>query len=382
MNSEKDIYRKLQEHMDNMPVGFPATESGVEIRMLKQLFTPEEAEIALNLSALPETLERIYKRIKKEKDIPPEKLENILDGLVDKGAIMGNKMLGKDNSGKKYYSKAQLAIGIFEFQVNRLTKELAEDFHQYMDEGFAKEFHTTKTSQMRTIPVNRSLELENYVGEYDSARQIVQDSEGPFSVLNCICRQAKDVTEDPCNLSDIRETCIGFQHMAQAAIDLGVGRKISKEETLEILDRAEEVGMVIQPENNQNPLFMCCCCGCCCSVLTMAKKLPTPSSYFNTNYFAEVDSELCVGCRKCVGRCQMEAVLMVDDIAEVDLDKCIGCGLCATTCKVDAIQLQIREEKEAPPKNHDALYKKIIMEKFGPWESVKMMSKGILGKKI
>ena len=38
-----ELYRKLQQHLDRMPVGFPATESGVEIRILRQLFTPEEA---------------------------------------------------------------------------------------------------------------------------------------------------------------------------------------------------------------------------------------------------------------------------------------------------------------------------------------------------
>jgi hypothetical protein len=173
MNAERNVYRRLQEHIDNMPVGFPATESGVEIRLLKQLFTPEEAEIALNLSAMPESLERIHKRVSKERDISLEELENILDQMVGKGAIMGGPMLAKEGSDRKYYSKAQLAIGMFEFQVNRLTRELAEAMHQYGEEGFAKEFHTTKTSQMRTIPINKSLELERYVGGYDNARQIV-----------------------------------------------------------------------------------------------------------------------------------------------------------------------------------------------------------------
>ncbi len=33
-----DIYRELQRHLDEMPVGYPRTESGVEIRILKHLF--------------------------------------------------------------------------------------------------------------------------------------------------------------------------------------------------------------------------------------------------------------------------------------------------------------------------------------------------------
>ena len=65
IEQEAKVYRKLQKYLDRMPISYPATESGVEIRILKHLFTPEEAEIALQLSMIPETVERIYKRIKK-----------------------------------------------------------------------------------------------------------------------------------------------------------------------------------------------------------------------------------------------------------------------------------------------------------------------------
>ena len=52
-----DLYRKLQRHLDRMPVAFPPTESGVEIRILQRLFTPDEARMALCLSAIPERLD-------------------------------------------------------------------------------------------------------------------------------------------------------------------------------------------------------------------------------------------------------------------------------------------------------------------------------------
>ena len=70
VNVSSDVYRRLQEHFDGFPLRFPATESGVEIRLLKHLFTPEEAEIALSLKGgypglidTYETLEVIYERI-------------------------------------------------------------------------------------------------------------------------------------------------------------------------------------------------------------------------------------------------------------------------------------------------------------------------------
>ncbi len=32
---EKDVYRRLQRELDKLPVPYPATESGVEIKLLK-----------------------------------------------------------------------------------------------------------------------------------------------------------------------------------------------------------------------------------------------------------------------------------------------------------------------------------------------------------
>ena len=127
-----DVYRRLQERLDELPVGYPATESGVELRILKRLFTPEEAEVALGLSAVPETVETIRHRLPGR---TTEELERMLDRMVEKGAIFGGRMLAR--GGAKRYSRAPLVIGMYEAQVDRLTKELQQDFEQYAREGFA-----------------------------------------------------------------------------------------------------------------------------------------------------------------------------------------------------------------------------------------------------
>jgi len=44
-----DVYERLREHLDTLPGGFPKTEDGVELRILRRLFTPEEAELAQHL---------------------------------------------------------------------------------------------------------------------------------------------------------------------------------------------------------------------------------------------------------------------------------------------------------------------------------------------
>jgi Fe-S-cluster-containing hydrogenase component 2 len=372
----ESVYHRLQKHIDNMPVAFPATESGVELRLLKHLFTPEEAELALHLSALPEPIEKIHSRAKKA-GISLSELRQGLNRLAQKGAIVKAKI-----KGKPHFSKAMLAIGMFEFQVDRLTKEFHSDMIQYMDEDFGEAFHTKKTSQMRTIPIREEVVPERLVGTYDGAKDLVMRSKGPFAVINCVCRQGMDLQEQPCRLSDIRETCLLMGEFAQMVIGAGNGRKLSKEEMVGILERADEVGMVLQPQNTQDPSFICCCCGCCCGVLVSAKKLPRPAEYFDTNYYAEVDGELCTECGTCADRCEMDAISYVDEVATVDLLRCIGCGLCVSTCPDGAIQLYQKTETKTPPKSQDALYQKIMMERFGPLGTAKIVAKKVLGMKI
>jgi electron transport complex protein RnfB len=42
----QDVYRRLAERLDAIPNGFPATESGVELKLLAKIFAPEEAALA------------------------------------------------------------------------------------------------------------------------------------------------------------------------------------------------------------------------------------------------------------------------------------------------------------------------------------------------
>ena len=57
-----DIYKQLATFLDHLPAGYPSTESGVELRILKRLFTPQEAEVAMTLTMIPELDDAIAQR--------------------------------------------------------------------------------------------------------------------------------------------------------------------------------------------------------------------------------------------------------------------------------------------------------------------------------
>ncbi len=353
------IYRELQEHLDKLPIGFPATKSGVELKLLKYLFTPEEAKVATKLSFMFEPLSVIYKRIE-NLNITIEDLEKVLEKSVKKGAIHY-----KRKGDEKLYANAMLIIGIFEYQVNRLTMEFMDLMKQYGQEIFDAELFRTKISQTRVVPVEKSITHENYVAPYNDIRTLIQNTETPIAITNCVCRQKQDVRRerDPCKLTDRYETCIGFGHIAQMYIDQGWARQITREEALKILDKNEETGLVLQFGNNKRPGFICSCCGCCCGLLRDFKKMNNPARLMKTNYYVEIDSELCIGCGKCLDRCQMDALTLVNEKSTVNLKKCLGCGLCVVTCSTEAIKLKNKDKEIIPPETLDDLNALILNKK-------------------
>ena len=372
-----DVYRDLQRHLDKMPVPFPETESGVEISLLKRLFDEEEASIALKLSAIAESADKIHRRFKNG-EISKGRLTSKLDHLAEKGAITG----AKNNKGEKVYGKLPLAIGIFEYQVDRITKGLAEDFYKYEDEGFADALLKSKTKQMRTIPVNIDIEHEFLIGTYDNARAIIERSPGPFAVMNCVCRQAKQKMGEKCKQTDILETCFTLGKSASFMMDRGTGRELTREEMISLITRAEKEGMVLQPANAQDPGFICCCCGCCCGVLTAAKKYENPSEFLQTNFFVEINADMCTSCGNCIELCQMEALVPVNKHTEVIANRCIGCGVCLNACATDAISLKKKDKETIPPRTSGEMYKRMIMDRYGVFGTLKILGKAALGKKI
>jgi len=367
---ENLIYRKLQKHLNTLPIGYPKTESGVEIRLLKHIFTPEEAEIATKLRFIPDPIESIYRRVKKKvKSI--EDLEKILFHIYEKGGIrISRKEI--DRKMVKLYQNAFLAVGMFEYQVGRLTKEYFEDFLEYMDEGYLNELVSTKINQLRTIPVEKSINVNQNISNYDQLHKLLEKA-SRISVMPCVCKKGQDLIGDPCKQTDMRETCFVLNDSVEHVLELGWGREINKDEAMKIFKKVQEDGLIIQPGNALDPNYICCCCGCCCCVITNLKKLENPWELITTNFYAEVASDLCIGCETCIDRCQMNAISMNNSVAIVNKKLCIGCGNCISSCPEDALRLIKKENELKPPKSNRELYLKIMDKKA----ELRRLEKGI-----
>ncbi|MGZ3580139.1 MAG: 4Fe-4S binding protein [Syntrophales bacterium] len=332
----KDLYKRLAKKLDDLPGGFPSTESGVEIRILRRLFTPEFAELAVHLTLIPEEPRVIARRTK----IPVEEAARRLEEMFKKGLIVGIPRKSKP----PLYMALQFLVGFWESQVNKLDRELIQDFEEYLpsyyDSGIGQ-----VAGQLRTIPVGKSISTQSEVMLYERAEELVR-AHKTFAVSNCICRQEMRIMGKGCDKPE--ESCLSFGTGAKIVVLNGRGRAISQQETLAILHRAEEAGLVLQPANAKKVLFICTCCGCCCGVLRGLKRDPKPASLVSTPFVASLNTDTCKGCGVCLKRCQMEAISLADKKAVLDLNRCIGCGLCVNTCPTDSLSL-LRKAKAKQP---------------------------------
>ena len=264
--------------------------------------------------------------------------------------------------GEDSFMLLQFVVGIWEYQVNRLTRELIEDFNEYVPYLMETMFET-KTKQLRVVPVSKAINTELNIMDYESLESIIR-AQSKILVAPCICRTEHNMMGNGCD--KLVEACLVFGSGAYIYENRGVGRDITQDEALEIIKKGIKQGLVPQPSNTQKVINICLCCDCCCQILKNIKEVEAPAKLVHSNFQAGINQDECTGCQSCEEICPMDAITMnSDDIAEVNLDRCIGCGLCVTTCEFDAIFLKDKEisEKLTPPQNIIDTYTQIAVEK-------------------
>jgi len=247
------------------------------------------------------------------------------------------------------YMAQQFVVGFWEGQVDRIDRELAGLFEEYLP-VYSRSGIWAKAPQLRTIPVRESIPVNNLVLNYEHVDQIIA-GRNKFAVANCICRQEMRLLGHDCGKP--LETCLAFDGSADYIVKAGRGRYITRAETLEILRQGEESGLVLQPGNDRSAGNLCLCCGCCCGALRNLKFSPEPARAASSPFIVELERSACAGCGLCLERCQMDALSLPDGQAALDPSRCIGCGLCVTTCPTGALKLARKPESEqrAVPKN-------------------------------
>ncbi len=342
-------YQQLAARLDELPNGFPKTDNGAELRLLKKLFSPEEASLAAKLRLNLETADQIAARLANH-DLSsyPGSLKQTLKGMARKGLIKA----GKIDQGVGF-GLLPFVVGIYEMQLGRIDEELAQLFEDYYLQAFGEALNEQPKFH-RVVPVKETISVSMEVHPYESASEIVNQSRA-WGVMDCICRKQKALLGDPCNHP--LEMCMVFSPVAGAFDHSDTIRAMSQEQALETLHKAAQAGLVHTVSNTRaGNHYICNCCTCSCGILRGMADMGIANVVARSAFVNKVDEELCMACETCVDYCQFDALHLDHALMQVDTIRCVGCGVCVPACPEAALALVRRPESEilVVPESEDA----------------------------
>ena len=333
-----DVYEELRRKMNLWPIRTPNTPEVMEI--LKQLYTEKEAEFLVEVFSAPYQDMKTSQEIAEETGNPEQEVKAILDSLAQKGLVFRFKHWKTHNT---CYSLLPIVPGLFEFYFSGLADSeektrIASLFEKTYKDGLAMEAGPSDYPWERVIPIEKTLEVTQEILPFEKVSEFIKTSH-TIAVIPCACR-----TKHPCKHPV--EACIVFDSSADFMVERGIGRYITSEEALELLERMEKEGLVHTTTNSQRrPQFICNCCTCSCLILRGLTEMHNPRAFAKSNFVAQKDDDLCTLCRTCIEICPFDCYYYHwghdDEPEKIGFieERCVGCGLCSYHCPADAITL-------------------------------------------
>lgn len=349
------FYVRIAENVDKGVQTAPKTTEGdlskAFIAYLKLIYSPEEAELMQHLK-MDKTM--TVEEIVKASGMDESYVVEMLDSLSKRAAVQGRY--------KKCIPSIPTLLNLHMFyqeikEDDLEAAKLYQDF--FIMEKFYRFYGTSDkgTPLLRSIPIEQTIhpEEKTYTAEEAHAFVMSLDTDD-LALVPCPCR----VRTEKMGIRECADhlpvaSCVFIGGAAERFIDIGLGKKVTKQQTIDYIDEVVELGLIPTTNNSMDGPFgiMCMCCGCCCSNIRGRTVWgDNPTAVRPSNFLPEANDD-CVMCGTCEDRCFLDAISMSDegDRAVADPEKCIGCGVCAIGCPEDALKLRRYDRVEPTYQN-------------------------------
>ena len=278
---------------------------------LDEVLTKEEAKLLLSFkkTRVPYDIEEIAKM----NDMPLDECKKMVDHLVWVGVIETTRETPDKHM---QYNVPIFVPGSAEFMMmndeltaqhpklatffNLMTQMPLENVTPMIPLGGAG-------VGMHVIPVEKAIEHENQSASVEHISHWLNKYD-KYSVGQCTCRKQQQMRGE--GSGEINgEFCIGVGDMAEYCVNRGMGRYLTYDEVLEVLERAERHGFVHQVTNIDGENKIVAICNCApgvCNALRTSQLYNTPNMS-RSAYRAHVEKSKCVACGKCVEVCPVGA---------------------------------------------------------------------------
>jgi len=329
--SEKDVYSQIAGKVQ-MP------NSRWIPKILEKIISPEEGQMVLEMPlAVAEFAEKY--------NMSAEAAEQKLEELANKGVCLPLEKKGE----LKYFCVSTIIQvhdatihGALNNRYSPVPMEIIDMWRSFRETEWFEMLkmmeQMPQISKGRCIPSWSTVKDHPELTDVENLRMILEKSPA-IAVVDCPCRWLQ-VQEGTCDKPTF--TCLSLTHGSVKYIkDRKIGKVLTLEEGYKLLEECEEAGLIPTAGGaGGQPKQLCMCTVPECIILR-GQVMYGYDLWNRSRFDAVVDTEKCEGCETCVGRCQLGAIRMKDEVAAVDKEKCFGCGACVVTCPADALSMDL-----------------------------------------
>ncbi len=286
----------------------PLGENAIFTKMFKKLIPEEEAELGCVVPKKPSSVEEIAAAA----GISPEKAAPMLKHMAQKGVVFE-----REAGGRFFYNITPFIPGFYEYVMTdpetKKDPEMAElfrDVNHILPGKILQFVNPQEGGLLKVTPVMKEVDAQRKVYSFEDVRTFL-DKVDSYSVADCACRLSAKMVGKGCT-HPVEDSCMQLGETADYYVRTGRGRRVTKEEAVELLESYEQAGLVhtaFSVEGEDFSSFICNCCGCSCSGLRYTN-IFDGNPFARSNFRAMINEDNCVACGNCVEICPVNAVTL------------------------------------------------------------------------